>query len=647
VFPLNLLFYLMPLQDGYVRLDFLNWYYVAVHFLAAWFAYGFCRELGPGILASVIGGCAFSFGGFLGTAPWLDVFNGAIWTPLVLLYLFRAARGRNRAASAALSGCFLGIAWLSGHHEIPLLVSCAALAVWAYFCRRERALLRYAALSFAITALVSAVQVWPTYEFGQLSQRWVGAASPVNWSDRIPYTIHTIYSLPPKAILETVLPAGATYADTSPFLGGVVSALAALGILARWNDRRARILAVLAALGALYALGAFTPLHGILYAFSPQLAKARIPSRALHLCGFALAPLAALGAHALLTREHPLWTRRVALGVAVFAVAILTGACSAELAGARAEDRLLLTGFCAAGAAIVLFLRGQARLPRAASAFALLALVLVELTNLTPRTFSRRDELKFASALFRDRDIADFLRAQAAPVRVAVEERDLPANFGDWHAIESLQGYVAGVPLNLMRHELHTPRAQQLFAITHYLGRNPRWPDQAEVFAGASGVKVFRNPDPMPRAWSVHESVAVHDEARLRLAIQDPALDFRRTAVVLGGAAPALETCADGDQVRITRHEAGRVTVAAAMACRGMVVLADTWFPGWRLKIDGQPGEMREVYGALRGIVLERGAHQIDMIYRPLSVLGGAAVSLTGLLATALIAIRRRDSVSR
>jgi len=62
----------------------------------------------------------------------LDVVNGAVWTPLILLYFFRAWRGERPLASAALCGFWLGIAWLCGHHEIPLMVSFTLLFGWIY-----------------------------------------------------------------------------------------------------------------------------------------------------------------------------------------------------------------------------------------------------------------------------------------------------------------------------------------------------------------------------------------------------------------------------------------------------------------------------------------------------------------------------------
>jgi uncharacterized membrane protein YfhO len=63
-----------------------------------------------------------------------------------------------------------------------------------------------------------------------------------------------------------------------------------------------------------------------------------------------------------------------------------------------------------------------------------------------------------------------------------------------------------------------------------------------------------------------------------------------------------------------------------------MVVLSDTYYPGWRARVDHQSAEIYEVNGAMRGVAVPRGTHTITMRYRPLSVYLGAALSLAGIL---------------
>jgi len=593
LYPLNLLLYLMPLRDGYLDLRYLNWYFIAVHFLAALFCYWLAQDLGRSRAASIAAGCAFSFGGFLGTVPWLDVMNGAVWTPLVCLFLLRAVRGERPAANAALSGLFAGLSWLAGHHEIPMLVALAAAATWLFYVfRRGRPDWRLAgaAAVFALVAgLTSAVQTWPTYEFGRRAHRWVGDGyQSVTWKDAVPYGVHTFYSMPARGLLDLALPTENRYADTSLYLGVVVAALAALGFAAGWREPAVRWLAVVAVGAALYSLGAHTPLHKILYSVVPLLDRARIPVRAFHLLNFGLAALAARGFDALLAGPRKRWTRWLAL--------------------------------------------------------ALGGLMFFELSQIAPGGLASRSDTsrnQYASALRGDRDIADFLRAQPGPVRAAVNDQDLPMNFGDWHGIDMLQGYVAGVTSNVARHELHSRRTQMLFGVTHAVGRKPDRPDQELVFEGARGVNVYRNPDPLPRAWIVHQAVAASSDHDLRVMIQDPAFDLGRKVILLGEV-PALEACAGGDQARIVKHESDRVTLSARLACRGMVVLSESYFRGWRATVDGRPARLYEAYGALRGVVVDAGEHTIEMKYRPVSVYGGAALTALGLLLAAVVRWRNR-----
>ncbi len=80
-----------------------------------------------------------------------------------------------------------------------------------------------------------------------------------------------------------------------------------------------------------------------------------------------------------------------------------------------------------------------------------------------------------------------------------------------------------------------------------------------------------------------------------------------------------------------------RVVLKAAVECRSMVVLADTAFPGWRARVDGHPARIVEVYGALRGMIIEEGVHRIEMTYLPASALLGGAMTFVGLLGAALV----------
>ncbi len=624
LYPLNLLLYLLPLRDGYLRAGYLNGYYVLIHFLAALFCYLFARDLGRSHAAGIIGGCVFAFGGFVGSVAWLDVLNGAIWTPLIFLFLFRAVRGRSPEKSAVLGGFFLGVAWLAGHHEIPMLVTYLAGATWLFHVWRDRGLIRLAGLFFLVMFLISAVQTIPTYEFGRLSHRWLGLDFPIGWNDTIPYVAHRFYSMRPQGILGLFVH-GFNMGDSSPFLGMIAMALAALGIAAAWSRGEVRWLALVGAGATVYALGAATPFHGVLYVIAPLLGKARIPVRAIHLTGFAAALLAAYGVDAIL--EGSAWVRRIAITVGAVATAITM---SAILFRNAPDDALLLSAILAAVLALLVLKRDA--LTRRALVCSVTALLIIELSGMIifPNSYEK-DRNTFIRKLYQELDIVAFIRSQKGPVRVAVKDADIPMNFGDWHGIDMHQGYMAGVSDNVYRHELHTERSQKLFAVTHSIGKTPEFPNWTEAFAGASGLKVWRNPDPMPRAWAVHEAVGVKSDWDLRVLIQDPGFDLSRKAILLGPA-PPLKTCGGADEVRIDSMTPNRVGIAVNLACEGLVVLADVDYPGWEAVVDGVRAPLIESFGALRGVVTPGGKHTVVFRFRPKSVYFGAFLTLLGVI---------------
>ena len=83
-------------------------------------------------------------------------------------------------------------------------------------------------------------------------------------------------------------------------------------------------------------------------------------------------------------------------------------------------------------------------------------------------------------------------------------------------------------------------------------------------------------------------------------------------------------------------HTPSYVRITANLQCRGMVILTDTWFPGWRAKVDGNTVEIYQAYGGVRGVMVDGGRHVIEMRYRPWSVfLGGALTLLAAVVAVA------------
>jgi uncharacterized membrane protein YfhO len=82
----------------------------------------------------------------------------------------------------------------------------------------------------------------------------------------------------------------------------------------------------------------------------------------------------------------------------------------------------------------------------------------------------------------------------------------------------------------------------------------------------------------------------------------------------------------------IVRYTPNRVVIEATTERPSVLVLADTYYPGWEATVDGQPASVWPANALLRGVPLQTpGRHVIEFRFRPRSVLIGGGVSLISL----------------
>ena len=78
------------------------------------------------------------------------------------------------------------------------------------------------------------------------------------------------------------------------------------------------------------------------------------------------------------------------------------------------------------------------------------------------------------------------------------------------------------------------------------------------------------------------------------------------------------------------------VSIDAECAARCLVVLTDLDYPGWQVRVDGEPAPIHRTDFLFRGVVVEAGRHRIEYVYAPSSVALGAGVSAATLAAVVL-----------
>jgi hypothetical protein len=152
--------------------------------------------------------------------------------------------------------------------------------------------------------------------------------------------------------------------------------------------------------------------------------------------------------------------------------------------------------------------------------------------------------------------------------------------------------------------------------------------------ASLPGTEVFENTAVLPRFYFVRRARPVVSLAEAHELIEHGQIDFRDTAVTEGpiDIPPGDDSSAPG-VVGVVRYEPARIELSLRASRASLLVLAETYYPGWKAWIDEQPVAIHSVDIALRGVVVPAGAHQLRMEFRPVIL----PVSLGISLATAIL----------
>jgi uncharacterized membrane protein YfhO len=105
--------------------------------------------------------------------------------------------------------------------------------------------------------------------------------------------------------------------------------------------------------------------------------------------------------------------------------------------------------------------------------------------------------------------------------------------------------------------------------------------------------------------------------------------DSSHTPLVLPGESPVWKATID-------TYRNNTIQLSVDTDRDGLLVVSDSYYPGWRAFVDHQPVPLFRTNYALRGIPVPRGAHRIELSFKPESFSHGLSVTL-GTLGVCLV----------
>ena len=635
LYPLNLLFLLTGARHGFGVSAILH---LA---LGGLFMYAFLRTLGLRQAAGLVGALVVMFNGF--TVTWLEFPTLSLWAfmwlPAVLLCYERSLR-QPGSVWPALCALALGLQFLGGHFQISAYLILAfllyalvrAVGPDGRMIYRGRALL-LAVAPLAVGFALAAGQILPTLELAEHTGRLSHSAKEVV-STAFPLSRFILYlmpnffgnpqhynywgNIPPYSALN--------FFETACYVG-ILPLLLAAWSLRRWREPQVWFFGGLTLFAVLVAIG--SPLYLLLHYLAPGFRELAGLGRILCLATFGLAGLAALGLDDLLPLRQarptacPLICALIVLLAAALALAVFGPSLTSE------DFREALPGFAAyltrqvaallilvTAAAALLALRARMRL--GAGAFGTLAVLLlaVDLFGFGVG-FNPFVDPKMA---YPETDTTRWLQSNAdhwritslvsEPGRLDWMAHNSAMVFGlrDIHGSDSLRvrrsfELVAGPELDQASYP--DPDSPLLDALAvRYLVTRREVGDGWRLVSDAE-APIYENLEALPRAYVIED-----DEAS-------------------GGTISAARFQVD-DPDRVVLHVESKAA--------GTLALMDSYYPGWRARVDGKPAVVRDFSQGFRSVAVPPGEHTVELRYEPASFRVGMFLSLLALAALAAAA---------
>jgi hypothetical protein len=155
---------------------------------------------------------------------------------------------------------------------------------------------------------------------------------------------------------------------------------------------------------------------------------------------------------------------------------------------------------------------------------------------------------------------------------------------------------------------------------------------------------LYRLDRAVPRVYVVNKVyVETFTASILRRLARD---DFDpRTEVILDQTPSIQPQRALQVSAKIARYENARVTIRASLDAAGILVLADSFYPGWNAYVDGKREGILRANLFFRAVALPAGEHTVEFRYEPMSFKIGLVISVTtifALIVTTVIGVLRK-----
>ncbi|MDD5131070.1 MAG: YfhO family protein [bacterium] len=695
LYPVSLLYCLFPFFQGF------NWFFLSHFLIAGTGLYFLLRRLSLGRLACLCGSVCFAFSGYLvSMLNLLTTLSAVVWIPFLFLFFGRYLETRRFywLMPASLVIC---LQFISGQPEIAFLTFIIAglYAVYYSYIRKEWVSARHGLtglLTLFLLALgIACVQIIPFIEIIKNSVR--ETASPIRntvWSF---HPLEALNFIIPSFSGDLLAGSSSWFGQAwmrSGYLGIIVIVCVVFSLLSsqRWKN----YFWFLAILGILLSLGHYLPWLEVSYKYLPGFNLIRYPIKYILLFYFGLAILVGLGVEECFKNYG--WKKsRILLIILLMLsggayllfwqlrpqlILALERLCLTSLAPLEKKifyhklpqlfsDWLWLIAWLCSLVA-VLYLRSAKKMSAPAAKKIFLGLFTVSLLSgnygaepvaeqyfytvptgnvqflqeragyeriyLTPKSSSAavKNLTVYPQVDFRE----DFYKRQKA----------ILPNLQAVHHFFSIDGYES-IKLKNNEHIINLISSRPLPQVAKYLDLLgvkyllSFYPVEWEPLTKVRDdyIMFFENRKVRDRIQFFSQAECLSQPAEIDRLLDQASFDPAKVLILTGSAGfcPPNVPGESTGQVRgwIRSYSGNRVEIQAQVAQDIWLLLADTYYPGWQARVNGQPVKIQQADYMLRAIRLPAGENRVVFSFLPSWFWAGLSVTLAGLIGLSLYGV--------
>lgn len=170
-----------------------------------------------------------------------------------------------------------------------------------------------------------------------------------------------------------------------------------------------------------------------------------------------------------------------------------------------------------------------------------------------------------------------------------------------------------------------------------------------EKFLMLSNAKYIIEPDgsitllprekTLSRAYIVMKADYIADPSAILNKLSEPSFNIKEEALVEEPAGLVNnDACKKPAYAKILNYLPNKIRIQTESECPGLLVLSETHYPGWKVKIDsGAKKDALKVNYCFMGTLIPKGEHNVDFEFEPMSLRIGLIISLIAFLTGGIV----------